>query len=85
MIKIIIFILLVFQCFVLLFSKTLDINIYSIEQKIAQMLILGFRGTYLENNSKMLKFMKEYSVGGVILFDKDIPMKKYIRNIENPK
>lgn len=66
-------------------SKEIDISKFSLEQKISQMLILGFRGTSINTNSEMFKFFREYSVGGIILFDKDIPDKKNIRNIENPK
>ena len=55
------------------------------DQIIGEMIILGFRGTEVDNTSKIVKDINEYNIGGVILFDYDVPSKSFPRNIENPK
>lgn len=51
---------------------------------MGQMLIIGFRGTEANNNSYIIKTIKELNIGGVILFDRDNPSKGEIqRNIIN--
>lgn len=57
----------------------------SLDQKIGEMLILGFRGTEIDESSKIVSDINKYNIGGVILFDYDVPSKTWIRNIENPK
>ncbi|MDD4073910.1 MAG: glycoside hydrolase family 3 protein [Candidatus Pacebacteria bacterium] len=56
----------------------------NLKEKIGQMLIIGFRGTEANNNSYIIKTIKELNIGGVILFDRDNPSKGEIqRNIIN--
>jgi beta-N-acetylhexosaminidase len=55
-----------------------------LRRKIAQMLILGFRGTELKSSDNIYKLITREGIGGVILFDYDVPSKKAKRNIENP-
>ena len=57
----------------------------TLDQIIGEMIILGFRGTEVDNTSKIVKDINEYNIGGVILFDYDVPSKSFPRNIENPK
>ncbi|MHB1376565.1 MAG: beta-N-acetylhexosaminidase [Candidatus Humimicrobiaceae bacterium] len=52
---------------------------------IGEMIILGFRGTEIDNSSKIVKDINNYNIGGVILFDYDIPSKSSPRNIISPK
>ncbi|MDR1726032.1 MAG: hypothetical protein LBR28_06555 [Bacteroidales bacterium] len=55
-------------------------------KQIGQMLIVGFRGTELKSDMTVYKLITNYNIGGVILFDYDVPSKgKKLRNIENPK
>ncbi len=49
--------------------------------KIAQMLMVGFRGTELTKDSHIYKDIKDYKIGGVILFEYDAPTKARPRNI----
>ncbi|MBM3701750.1 MAG: beta-N-acetylhexosaminidase [Actinobacteria bacterium] len=57
----------------------------TLDQMIGEMIILGFRGTEISDSSKIIQDISEYSIGGVILFDYDVPSKSFPRNIENPK
>jgi len=59
-----------------LFQKTIKEN----DLQIGQMLIIGFRGTEI---NEIKKAIKEVGVGGVVLFDYDVPSKTYGRNILN--
>lgn len=52
--------------------------------KIGQMIVIGFRGTQAPNNSYISKVISDAGVGGVILFDYDIPSQSFPRNIVNP-
>lgn len=54
-------------------------------KKIGQMLIVGFRGTEVNENSQIVKDINQYDVGGIILFDRDAPSKSFPRNIVNPE
>lgn len=62
-------------------SGTADIPL---EQKIAQMLMVGFRGLTLEKSNYIYRDIQEYRIGGVILFDRDALLKTYGRNIISP-
>ena len=57
----------------------------SLDLKIAQMLLIGFRGMSLSENDPFLQEIKAGRVGSVILFDYDVPTKEFKRNIESPK
>jgi beta-N-acetylhexosaminidase len=52
-----------------------------IKDKIAQMLIMGFRGAEAGEESPIVKTMKTHAIGGVILFNYDVPSKSSPRNI----
>jgi beta-N-acetylhexosaminidase len=52
--------------------------------KIGQMLIVGFRGTEIGDDSKIARQIAELNLGGVILFDYDNPSKSFPRNIVGP-
>lgn len=51
--------------------------------RIGQMLMFGFRGTEVKKNSKIVKAIENLGLGGVILFDFDVPSKSFPRNILN--
>jgi beta-N-acetylhexosaminidase len=55
-----------------------------LKSKIGQMIIVGFRGTEVNENSKIVKDINEYNLGGIILFDRDAITKTFPRNIINP-
>jgi beta-N-acetylhexosaminidase len=56
-----------------------------LEEKIGQMIIIGFRGTELNEDSIIVKIIEEVKIGGVVLFDYDIPSESFPRNIISPK
>ena len=62
-------------------SDTADVPL---EQKIAQMLMVGFRGLTLEKSNYIYRDIQDYRIGGVILFDRDAYLKTYGRNIVSP-
>ena len=57
----------------------------SIKQLIGQLIIAGFRGKAIKPSSDIVKYIKEYNVGGVILYDEDLEIGgSGSRNIESP-
>lgn len=54
-------------------------------EKIGQMLIVGFRGTEIDEQSGIVSVLRDVNPGGVILFDYDNPLKSFPRNILGPK
>jgi beta-N-acetylhexosaminidase len=56
----------------------------SLEQKIGQKIIIGFRGTELQSEPLIVKYLEQGFIGGVILFDKDLQTKSK-RNIVSPE
>jgi len=55
----------------------------SLDVKIGQMLIVGFRGLSVNYNSPIVRDIKKYYLGGVILFDYDMVLKSWKRNIRS--
>ena len=53
----------------------------SLEKKAAKMLIIGFRGTTIEDSNHIKKDIINLGIGGVILFEYDAPSKSRPRNI----
>lgn len=48
------------------------------------MLKIGFRGMQIADTNHIVRDIKEYHLGGVVLFDYDVPTGKPVRNIESP-
>lgn len=57
----------------------------ALEQKIAQMLMVGFRGTRLAASDAIVRDIADYAIGGTILFDRDVALAQYGRNITSPQ
>ena len=53
----------------------------TLEQKVAQMLMFGFRDTAITAQSEVSQWLRDYQIGGVILFEYDMPSKSRPRNI----
>lgn len=53
----------------------------SLDAQIGQMLMVGFRGTSLDKDAPILTMLQEINLGGVILFDYDVPSQSFPRNI----
>ena len=56
-----------------------------LKEEIGQMIMVGFRGTEVAENSDINKTIKEVKIGGVVLFDYDVPSNSFPRNIANPE
>jgi len=57
----------------------------SLEQKIGQMLMVGFHGTSAEKNSQICQDIRKYHIGAVILFDYNPVDKSKPKNIASKK
>lgn len=55
----------------------------SLDEKIGQLLLVGFRGTTASADIK--RAIKDYHVGSVIYFDYDVETKTRERNVESPE
>jgi beta-N-acetylhexosaminidase len=49
------------------------------------MLIVGFRGTSLDGTEPIARDLRDLSIGGVILFDRDVLLKQWGRNVTSPE
>lgn len=52
---------------------------------IGQMLMAGFRGTTVTEDSPIARDIRDRHLGGVILFDRDVASGSSLRNIESPE
>ncbi len=57
----------------------------SLDKKIGQMILVGFRGLTADDSSQIIRDIKKYHVGSIILFDYDVELKSPVRNIQSPK
>lgn len=53
-------------------------------QQLGQLLVVGFRGSEINSDSDIVKDLKEFNLGGVVLFDYDIESGEFDRNIKDP-
>lgn len=60
-------------------------TVYSLEENIGTMLLVGFRGTELDStkNPEIITALRDHHVGSVILFDYDVPTGTRGRNIQS--
>ncbi len=56
----------------------------SLSIKIGQMLMIGFRGLRVEDSPQITADIEERQIGGVVLFDYDVPSRSAQRNISSP-
>ncbi len=56
-----------------------------IRTKAGQMLMIGFRGLEVDETSSIIRDIRERNIGGVILFDYDVPSQSPVRNIRSPQ
>lgn len=66
-------------------ESTKSLTDEELKLRIGQMIMVGFRGTEVKENSKIVEAIKNLGLGGVILFDFDLPSKSFPRNILNPE
>lgn len=55
-----------------------------LDEWVGQMLMVGFRGLEIDDNSQIAKQIKNGRVGGVVLFSRDVAIGSGIRNIQSP-
>jgi beta-N-acetylhexosaminidase len=65
-------------------SPAAEIPRADLEHRVGQMLLIGFRGTKAVPGGFILETLRRYHIGGVILFDYDVPSKSFPRNILHP-
>ncbi len=53
----------------------------TLDEKIGQMIKVGFRGLTIDDNSPIVEDIRKYHIGGVVLFDYDVPRDTAMRNI----
>ena len=53
-------------------------------QDIGEMLLVGFRGTQLDDKNHIIRDIQKYHVGSVILFEYDAPTGTHHRNVSSP-
>ncbi|GAA5522097.1 glycoside hydrolase family 3 [Aliifodinibius salicampi] len=63
-------------------SHTEDV---SLNKKIGEMLNIGFRGMTIADTNHIVRDITKYHLGGVTLFDYDVPLGKAERNIKSPE
>ncbi len=73
----------ILQCGFSQATTTLESDV-SLREKIGQMLIMGFEGKTITNDSSIVHDIQQHHIGGVILFDYNYQTKKFDKNIENP-
>ena len=56
----------------------------SLEEKAGQILLVGFRGESVTENSPVVRDIRDFNLGGVILFDVDVALEEPRRNIQSP-
>ncbi|NBC03077.1 MAG: glycoside hydrolase family 3 [Bacteroidetes bacterium] len=56
----------------------------TLDEKIGEMLMIGFKGFEVRDTSHIVRDIREFHLGGVILFDYDVPTDQPVRNVESP-
>lgn len=65
----------------LTFAPSHEVNL---DVKIGQMIMVGFRGLDVNDNSPIVRDIFDRHIGGVVLYDYDVPADTPLRNIESP-
>ncbi len=69
----------------ILFASQIPVNDDELKKMIGHMLIVGFEGKSVDKDSKIVKQINKYELGGVILFDRYFRDKSMIKNINSPE
>lgn len=56
-----------------------------LSRQIGQMLMTGFRGLSVDDDSPIVRDIRAGRVGGVIIFDYDVALQSPVRNVESPQ
>ncbi len=60
-----------------------EISDSQLRQMIGEMIMVGFRGTELDDDHHLIRDFNDYHLGGVIIYEYDVPGKTRPRNIES--
>ena len=63
----------------LILILTLFLNARTLEEEVANMLIVGFSGKSLDQNSTLVRTIRKYSLGGVILFTSNLDDREQVK------
>lgn len=66
-------------------NRTDDSSDAALRNDIAQMLLVGFRGTTVSDTCHIVRDIRQHHIGGVILFEYDAPSHSRPRNISSPQ
>jgi len=66
------------------FPGLLETGSVPLEEKIGQMLMIGFRGLKVDKSHPIVQDILLRHVGSVVLFDYDVPDKSPVRNVASP-
>lgn len=58
-------------------------GLVTLRNKIGQMLVIGFDGSEITDNSLVAQWLRQDGLGGVLLFDKDLHTNTFDKNIKN--
>ena len=78
-------ILMAFFCMACAQQPKYSVEELALRKDIGQMLLVGFRGTEYSDTMHIVRDIKEYSIGGVILFEYDVPSQSRSRNVSSPE
>lgn len=57
----------------------------NLDDIIGQMLMVGFKGYEITSDNPIINDLTANKIGGVVLFDYDVPTQKFERNIQSPE
>ncbi len=67
-----------------IFPDLLETGSVTLEEKIGQMLLVGFRGLKVDKSHPIVQDILMRHIGSVVLFDYDVPDKSPVRNVASP-
>ncbi|MFO7726839.1 MAG: glycoside hydrolase family 3 N-terminal domain-containing protein [Desulfonatronovibrio sp.] len=56
-----------------------------LSRQVGQMLMIGFRGLSVDQDSPIVRDIRAGRVGGVIIFDYDVALQSPVRNVQSPE
>ncbi|MFN3334808.1 MAG: beta-N-acetylhexosaminidase, partial [Caldilinea sp.] len=68
----------------LLLEKAPTKDTIDLRRKLAQMVLVGFRGLSLDEDNPIVIDIHNRNIGGVVLFSYDVALQQWNRNIESP-
>ncbi len=60
-------------------KKEKEADTDTLKMKVGQMLMVGFRGTSVTEKDPIHKMIKEYHLGGVVIYSRDLPSKEELK------